>query len=564
MRLAAAWGFATLLILTGAQPAGAFVGVAAASPDLHACDGISGLTLAPTLKTSPDLAQDGSPVTISPGQGGGYVAVLMVHGWTGRSEHTDLRDGDFSHLIDLTANSLGKAEVSRSLIGQLQDLPGAAVYTYDYHDYSARWVDDSHVGGGLGEAIDCLYAATGEQVIVVAHSMGGLAARWALARPSASSTPRTAEVSTVVTFGTPNTGSDLASFLGGSMDAATTSFPLLRTLLSACGSVATEKLDSGSLCDSLLPYAPVRAFDSEAGTALRAGSPQLADLPPWPGSVNVYALAGEVVFEVPHAGWFFATPYTTEVPVGDVVVGRGSAIDGAGSSDTVTCTYQLNVVRGTLDEVGVALQLTAANDVAGWPFDAAQGACFHGNLMRSIELTNDALGAVFDQIQATFAASGSLDISQWDLRMDGVGPFTVGESFADLTAYTGNDYLSDSDSLSVVGVASFPLAESGPLSNVAVEYTGGNDHAVGALWVRSADGSALPKTREGVGVGSTLEELRGAYGDALANPGDNCSGAPVWWVTDGTLAMSFWMGDDGRVSGVGVGDPFEVAYKACE
>ena len=77
--------------------------------------------------------------------------------------------------------------------------------------------------------------------------------------------------------------------------------------------------------------------------------------------------------------------------------------------------------------------------------------------------------------------------------------------------------------------------------------------------MRRIDGPVQPTTAEGVGVGSTLEELQGAYGDALVRPEGLCSQVTVWWLPGETRAMAFWMGDDGRVSSIGVGDPFEVA-----
>ncbi|MER7568290.1 hypothetical protein ABTZ93_35830 [Streptomyces sp. NPDC097941] len=107
----------------------------------------------------------------------------MVQGWTGRDTHDAADQGAFSHRIDLTANRLGTVRTTRSLIGQFQSLPGAAVFTFDYHPYSARWVDDSHLGPALGKAIDCLYKASGQKVIVVGHLISGLITRYALPRP---------------------------------------------------------------------------------------------------------------------------------------------------------------------------------------------------------------------------------------------------------------------------------------------------------------------------------------------------------------------------------------------
>jgi pimeloyl-ACP methyl ester carboxylesterase len=103
--------------------------------------------------------------------------------------------------------------VGRSLIGQLQRIPGAAVFTFDYHPYLAAWIDDPHLGPALGRLIDCLYRASGEKVIIVAHSLGGLIARYAATHPGATGADRSGEISSVVTFGTPETGSVAALLL---------------------------------------------------------------------------------------------------------------------------------------------------------------------------------------------------------------------------------------------------------------------------------------------------------------------------------------------------------------
>jgi pimeloyl-ACP methyl ester carboxylesterase len=156
--------------------------LAAAKPPT--CMGVD-LAAAP-LPANPDRNPDGTPVTITANRSGGRTPVVVVHGWTGRATHNVDRTGAFSHLIDLTANRLGTVNVSRSVIGQIQRLGGTAVYTFDYHGISTRWVTDDGIGPRLGRAIDCLYEATGQRVIIVAHSMGGLAARQAITADRAS------------------------------------------------------------------------------------------------------------------------------------------------------------------------------------------------------------------------------------------------------------------------------------------------------------------------------------------------------------------------------------------
>jgi hypothetical protein len=95
-------------------------------------------------KVAIDLAQpqnvdtkDGKRVAYSPDSRGRYTPVIVIHGWMDRQQRSSGRL--LLGRIDLTANRLGKISTTRSLIGQFQDLPGAAVFTFDYNAYSARW-----------------------------------------------------------------------------------------------------------------------------------------------------------------------------------------------------------------------------------------------------------------------------------------------------------------------------------------------------------------------------------------------------------------------------------------
>lgn len=134
---------------------------------------------APELPT--ERNPDGSRVRTSVDSRGKFVPVIVVHGWIGKATHSEAGDGAFSHKIDLSTNKHGTPSADRSLIGQIQRLGGTEVFTFDYRDYAARWVTDAHLGPALGSAIDCLHRRTGEKVIIVAHSMGGLLTRHALA-----------------------------------------------------------------------------------------------------------------------------------------------------------------------------------------------------------------------------------------------------------------------------------------------------------------------------------------------------------------------------------------------
>ena len=352
-----------------------------------------------TVQLAPVLASDtlpgGGHIVTRPLGAGTWVPVIMVHGWTSQDTNDAARSGTFSHYIDLSDIPGFAPDVTRSLIGQLQRIPGAAVFTFDYHPYSARWVDDGHLGPALGKVIDCLYRASGQKVVIVAHSMGGLIARYAATHPGGTGPDRSGEISSVVTFGTPETGSVAALLAAAGIDAGASvsdELAVVRFVLAACGKLASGDITTGSLCDTL--PAPARAFASDAGIALRAGSPQLAALKPWPSSIRVTALAGNATFELPDPGWFSLPWDTTAVDVGDMIVLRGSAQAGATATGNASCDYQLNLVRGATDEVGVWLGLTAKSEVAQQPLGSFAGACFHTNLMRGIELDNDAYAAV--------------------------------------------------------------------------------------------------------------------------------------------------------------------------
>lgn len=347
---------------------------------------------------APRLASDrGTPPAQTLDGRGRYVPVVMVHGWTSRATHTRARSGTFSHLIDLTTTPGTRLPAPRSLVGQLQRIPGAAVFTFDYHDDSAHWVTHDALGPALARAIDCLYEKSGqEKIIVVAHSLGGLITRFALTRDADGGAERARRVSTVATFGTPQTGSLVAALVAGVIDvgsaAGNRALGMIRLILSYCGTLTTENLKTGTLCDILPDF--VQAFDSESGRALRSGSRELRDLDPFPTSVTTLdATAGDTVLKVRDAGWFAAPWDTDDVNVGDVIVMTDSATHRARPKTLAHCAYQLNATRGATDQISLSLGQVSQSDVAQ-PLWKVMGPCFHTNLMRTINLTNEVTGAI--------------------------------------------------------------------------------------------------------------------------------------------------------------------------
>ena len=416
-RLVTAASTTCLLVLgfcssTGADAVAAEPAAGTTAPDHWAsqCDsqalglGEDTVQLAPVLPTEKNPA--GGHVVRKAASGGEWVPVIMVHGWD--SQDTNTPAGTFSHLIDLSDIPGFTPDVGRSLIGQLQGIPGAAVFTFDYHPYSARWVDDPHLGPALGKVVDCLYHASGQKVIIVAHSMGGLIARYAATRPGLNGSNRIGEISTVVTFGTPETGSAAALLAETGVDFGAATNDLLATIrliLAACGKLTSNQIETGTLCDEL--PSPIRTFESASGAALRYGSAELAALKPWPSSIDLDALAGNATFELADPGWFSLPWSTTSVDVGDLIVTPASALARATLTRNVTCDYQMNPVRGVTDQLGLAFRQVARSQVAQQPLNAFTGACFHTDLMRGIELTNEALGAVADDIKTRFSVTAT-------------------------------------------------------------------------------------------------------------------------------------------------------------
>lgn len=204
------------------------VGVAAATPTGAVC--IQPQTPAPRF-------QDGQPV-------------VFVHGWTGEP-------------MDAMAEDVKEA------------IPDIAPYTFDYERWGAYWANDGRVAACLADYVHAVAEATDEPVILVAHSMGGLAIRYAY-MPQYATRPLTAEVAPeVITLGTPYNGSPFGgSYLG----------MLFEGLKQASEMVDPQGDATGKRC-----------------LVVRSGGEELprgcGELPDWlPAGVGLTAIAGEITF----------------------------------------------------------------------------------------------------------------------------------------------------------------------------------------------------------------------------------------------------------------------------
>lgn len=248
-----------------------------------------------------------------------------------------------------------KPSVPGSLSWQTAELHGFTAWTFDYRHEALDWVTNKAIGPALATAIGCLAQASGHKVIIVAHSMGGLAAQYAIGEPGS---PAVGHVAEVITVGTPYTGSQVLSdaqemVTGQAAADAATGDPqeaaFTEALLSACAGIATHTDTNPCFLASVL-RAPV-------GTALEVNSPQINALPAWPAALPVLDIAGnmDLFVGVGRLG-FHAHP-------GDIAVTLPSATahDTTGSPYVLACSASL---------VSMVRQL-------------ALPSCFHSNLVNT-------------------------------------------------------------------------------------------------------------------------------------------------------------------------------------
>jgi pimeloyl-ACP methyl ester carboxylesterase len=165
---------------------------------------------------------------------------------------------------------------SPSLESAITKAVGSAVtlVTFDYSNWSQLWVTFDRIGPQLARCITWLahtsmaHGGPGK-VVIVAHSMGGLAVRCAV-DPTCAKGIQAANknlIGLVITLGTPNLGSNPQT-LGTVGD-------FICTLISQCNDLLILR-------------------DSPAAQAMVPGSPELAKLPLLPASIPVDAIAGSI------------------------------------------------------------------------------------------------------------------------------------------------------------------------------------------------------------------------------------------------------------------------------
>jgi hypothetical protein len=282
---------------------------------------------------------------------GTATPVLLIHGF---SEDPGVFTGEGSPTLESAISSA---------------FPGAVkVVTFDYRKWSHLWVTFTLVGPQLAKCISWLAHISAQQkgpgqVIIVAHSMGGLAVRCAVDPTCASGQAADPSlIGLVITLGTPNTGSQPQS-MGPVLDTVCTAF---------------------SWCNDLLILR-----DSPAAQAMTPGSSDLAKLPLLPITVPVDAIAGRITVTTNLFGYKYVLK-----DLGDVIVPVSSALadakqgalhDGPGANKTtVNCgTVSVTQLPSWIKES--TSKLAPAPPVTCWHLTETTDALWQGDITAAIK-----------------------------------------------------------------------------------------------------------------------------------------------------------------------------------
>jgi pimeloyl-ACP methyl ester carboxylesterase len=222
--------------------------------------------------------------------------VLFVHGFAGGPSNFRAERDDRPSMLET--------------VGHVR---GVATYTFGYSAHSLAWVTDPAIGPALADAITCVAGEHARRVVVVAHSMGGLATQFAQGQ-AIDGHPVAGRIERIITVGTPFEGAQLLSFASGA------------------GGVIFNEISDAALtaCDEEDRQRRARNFCGLLGTtetpavqAMIPGSASLDALPPWQPDLARYPIAGDIDVTVGVFG------LQQVFGVGDLAVSVDSAVAGA-------------------------------------------------------------------------------------------------------------------------------------------------------------------------------------------------------------------------------------------
>jgi pimeloyl-ACP methyl ester carboxylesterase len=338
---------------------------------------LAGSLAVPTAASA--VAQDNGPCVTSQLQqvpGGstslaGSVPVVFIHGI-------------------ISKPGMWKPTTPGSIAYQAARISGITAWTFNYQPESLDWVTNPAIGPAFASRLACLGTTSGHKVIVVAHSMGGLATQYALAQPDPDGGTVGSHVAEVITVGTPYQGSEILTAmqlarLGTALDPPDyLEAALGEAVLSACAG------HTSGIC--ALPA----VLPSQVGTALELNSPAIAQLPLWPAGLPVLDIAGDMGLLI-GVGHIFVVH---RFDVGDVAVTAGSATahDTAGAPVIKHCN---------------SLKLLGA--IYGNP-----GPCFHTRLVNDADIIGKILTAIQQYLASVTGGSLASYTGTWHSPVSGV------------------------------------------------------------------------------------------------------------------------------------------------
>lgn len=268
----------------------------------------------------------------------------------------------FIHGIISNAK-MWKASTPGSIAYQAARTSGLTAWSFSYQPEALDWVTNPAIGPAFAVALSCLASTSGHKVIVVAHSMGGLATQYALASRDPHGGTVGGHVAEAITVGTPYQGSEILTAMqlarrGLDIDSLRNPKLLLgEAVLSACAG------HTSGIC--ALPA----VLPSQVGTDLELNSTAIHNLPPWPAAVPVLDIAGDMGVRI-QVGPFVLHRF--DIGDGAVTIGSATAHDTLGSPVIKRCN---------------SLRLLAG--LVGQP-----GPCFHTHLVNDADIVAEVLAAI--------------------------------------------------------------------------------------------------------------------------------------------------------------------------
>lgn len=400
----------------------------------------------------------------SPGDARTKTPVLLVHGlW---SDQDTWLDGQ------------------PSMYSQLQRTNDIRLHRFGYKVANDDWVTDGDTAQRLAKTIVCLSRLYGgKDVIVAAHSMGGLLTRAALDW-AAYGTFAKKVTGHVVTMGTPHTGAPLAAFghdvLTGNCNNAFVWW----------GQEAYEN------CATVIgTYAPA---------AMAAGSRELAALPKFPAGITVKAIAGEVRRQV-CAPWGCSQPQSTG---GDLLV----PVESATAEYTTTGKGDGKAVFACEDPIAI-LKIS-------YPW------CEHSEMLKSTKVQGEVAESIKAYLAATSEQSGQEAAKA--LRVGGLTIPARGTWKA-----LSDTVIIDSSTCEATGEADFWKL----CARIAVEPSSSDRQAI---WDMLCADKLQSTVKSSVG-GKTATRYTYGRCDAYESP----STVQLWYVP-GAVDIEYYLSGDGK------------------